>query len=82
MLNNLGSTCTIEMELLKGEILQFCGNYLVKKDKVNLYLAENNINVVRFYYGTFMTSLDNHGFSITVLEVPNPKLIELLGVKN
>ncbi|KAE9548818.1 hypothetical protein FO519_007971 [Halicephalobus sp. NKZ332] len=55
-LNNLGSTSQIEMNILSGEILQ--------------WLSTNGFhNIVRFISGTGMTSIDGHGFSITILRI-------------
>jgi len=55
-LNNLGSTSQIEMNILSGEVLH--------------WLAVNGFhNIARFVIGTGMTSIDGHGFSITILKI-------------
>lgn len=55
-LNNLGSTSQIEMNILAGEVVQ--------------WLAVNGYhNIARFVIGTGMTSIDGHGFSVTILRV-------------
>ena len=59
LLNNLGGTTQIEM----GIILKYILKYLNKNDKTKEYIIE------RIYNGSYMTSLDMRGFSITLLKV-------------
>uniref|UniRef100_A0A0M3IU25 Triokinase/FMN cyclase n=1 Tax=Ascaris lumbricoides TaxID=6252 RepID=A0A0M3IU25_ASCLU len=64
ILNNLGGTSQIEMNIMAGEIIN--------------WLCEHDYIVTRFYYGTLMTSLDGHGISISVLRIDEEQWIELL----
>uniref|UniRef100_A0A914RJE8 DhaK domain-containing protein n=1 Tax=Parascaris equorum TaxID=6256 RepID=A0A914RJE8_PAREQ len=66
ILNNLGGTSQIEMNIMAGEIIN--------------WLCEHDYIVTRFYYGTLMTSLDGHGISISVLRIDEERWIELLGL--
>ncbi|PAV92318.1 hypothetical protein WR25_19532 isoform C [Diploscapter pachys] len=64
LLNNLGSVSQLEMNILAAEIIQWARN------------AEFVIK--RFYSGTFLTSLDGHGISITILRVYDENLLAYL----
>ncbi|KAK0410366.1 hypothetical protein QR680_005099 [Steinernema hermaphroditum] len=64
LLNNLGSVSQLEMNILQKEVIEW----------TNLFGAE----IVRFYSGTFMTSLDGHGFSVTILKVTEAKWMHCL----
>uniref|UniRef100_A0A0N5AE71 Triokinase/FMN cyclase n=1 Tax=Syphacia muris TaxID=451379 RepID=A0A0N5AE71_9BILA len=55
LLNNLGGTSHIEMNVVARESLA--------------WLEQHGYDVARFYSGTVMTSLDGHGISITVLKL-------------
>ncbi|VDK23369.1 unnamed protein product [Anisakis simplex] len=65
ILNNLGGTSQIEMNIMAGEIIN--------------WLCSNDYTIARFYYGTLMTSLDGHGISVSVLRLDEEQWIELLG---
>ncbi|CAI4222708.1 unnamed protein product [Auanema sp. JU1783] len=64
MLNNLGSTSQIELNVLLGEILR------LSKDK--------GLRVQKVYVGSFMTSINGHGVSLSLLEVFSNRILELL----
>uniref|UniRef100_A0A915PZI7 Triokinase/FMN cyclase n=1 Tax=Setaria digitata TaxID=48799 RepID=A0A915PZI7_9BILA len=55
LLNNLGGTSQIELNILSGEVC--------------LWLSEGGYDIQRFYLGSVMTSLDGHGVSITILRL-------------
>lgn len=55
LLNNLGGTSQIEMNILTGEVIN--------------WLCSHGYSVVRMYCATVMTSLDGHGISISILNV-------------
>jgi dihydroxyacetone kinase len=69
MVNNLGGTSNFEMSILAREIVQ----YLEGKDM-------GNCRVSRLYVGSFMTSFNMHGISLSILSLNNisPFLLELL----
>ena len=54
VLNNLGGTSNFEMGILSKEVISFVENSL-------------GCHVSRFYVGSFMTSFDMHGISISML---------------
>uniref|UniRef100_A0A1I7XLF5 Triokinase/FMN cyclase n=1 Tax=Heterorhabditis bacteriophora TaxID=37862 RepID=A0A1I7XLF5_HETBA len=64
MINNLGSTSEIEMNIIKGEVFSWC--------------SSNNIIIERLLVGSYMTSLNGHGISITILKVFDDKILDLL----
>ncbi|KHN82859.1 Bifunctional ATP-dependent dihydroxyacetone kinase/FAD-AMP lyase (cyclizing) [Toxocara canis] len=64
LLNNLGGTSQIEMNIMAGEIIS--------------WLCEHDYVVARFYYGTLMTSLNGHGISVSALRIDEEQWIELL----
>lgn len=64
LLNNLGGTSHIEMNVVARESLA--------------WLEQHGYDVARFYSGTVMTSLDGHGISITVLKVLDDKWLRYL----
>ncbi|MFH4976658.1 hypothetical protein AB6A40_003367, partial [Gnathostoma spinigerum] len=64
LLNNLGSTSQIELNILSGAVLQ--------------WMRQHFFRVSRFFCGTVMTSLDGHGISISVLKVHDPKWLSAL----
>lgn len=53
LVNNLGSVSQLEMGIVNGEVLK--------------WFDDEKLEVARFYSGTYMTSLDGHGVSVTVL---------------
>ncbi|UMM33972.1 hypothetical protein L5515_007250 [Caenorhabditis briggsae] len=53
LVNNLGSVSQLEMGIVNGEVLR--------------WFEMEKMKVTRFYSGTYMTSLDGHGISVTVL---------------
>ncbi|KFD51442.1 hypothetical protein M514_07655 [Trichuris suis] len=55
LINNLGSTTPMEMNILSLEVLR--------------WLERQNTKVRRLYVGTCMSSLDMHGFSISLLNL-------------
>uniref|UniRef100_A0A8R1TWN8 Triokinase/FMN cyclase n=1 Tax=Onchocerca volvulus TaxID=6282 RepID=A0A8R1TWN8_ONCVO len=55
LLNNLGGTSQIELNILSGEIYS--------------YLCEKGYCIQRFYVESVMTSLNGHGISITILRL-------------
>lgn len=54
LVNNLGSVSQLEMGIVNGEVLR--------------WFDSEKIQIARFYSGTYMTSLDGHGISVTVLK--------------
>ena len=58
MLNNLGSTTDIEMNILAKEL-------------INQLKQDLNITIERIVQGKVMASLEMHGFSVTVLNLTN-----------
>lgn len=70
LINNLGGVSVLEMGGITAEVVSQLG-------------SKHNIKPVRIISGTFMTSLNGLGFSITLLNVVNtdiggPSMIELL----
>lgn len=66
LVNNLGSTTSIEMGILVSDAIK-C-------------LKSKNIAVLRVYSGLFMTSLEMAGFSISLLKV-TPEILPALDLK-
>ena len=56
MINNLGGLSVLELNVIAEEVLRWLSN------------APQKLKIVRKYVGTFMTSLDGPGFSITLLK--------------
>ncbi|CAO4378749.1 unnamed protein product [Caenorhabditis nigoni] len=54
LVNNLGSVSQLEMGIVNGEVLR--------------WFESEKMKVAKFYSGTYMTSLDGHGISVTVLK--------------
>ncbi|CAB3397601.1 unnamed protein product [Caenorhabditis bovis] len=63
MINELGSVCPIEMSIVSGEVV--------------LWFKTQNMVIKRLYRGPYMTSIDAHGISITVLR-SNDELLTYL----
>ncbi|CAL2043510.1 unnamed protein product [Caenorhabditis brenneri] len=63
LVNNLGSVSQLEMGIVNGEVLR--------------WFDSQRISIARFYSGTYMTSLDGHGISVTVLRADD-QMIEYL----
>ncbi|KAI6215746.1 Bifunctional ATP-dependent dihydroxyacetone kinase/FAD-AMP lyase [Aphelenchoides besseyi] len=76
LLNNLGATSQLEMGVLQNEII---GWFLLiaKQLPVN-----NGYQVPRFFSGTLMTSLDGHGFSVTILKLVDEKWLKFLDTQS
>jgi dihydroxyacetone kinase len=66
MVNNLGSLSNFEFNI----VINDCCNYLLDERK--------QFRLRRLYCGPFMTSLDMHGFSVTMFVVEHPGLLDLL----
>uniref|UniRef100_A0A1I7ZW64 Triokinase/FMN cyclase n=1 Tax=Steinernema glaseri TaxID=37863 RepID=A0A1I7ZW64_9BILA len=64
LLNNLGSVSQLEMNILQKEVIE--------------WLESFGVDIARFYSGTFMTSLDGHGVSVTILKVVDEKWLAFL----
>ncbi|ORC92123.1 dihydroxyacetone kinase 1-like [Trypanosoma theileri] len=64
VVNNLGSTTDLEMGILSYHALQ--------------YLSEAGVNVVGISVGRYMTALEMHGFSLTILRFSNHDDIKYL----
>ncbi|KAI1708401.1 dak1 domain-containing protein [Ditylenchus destructor] len=64
LVNNLGAVSQLELAIVQGEILE--------------WLAKNGFKVERVIVGTLVTSIDGHGFSVTLLKVADPKWLECL----
>lgn len=65
LVNNLGGVSVLEMGGIVAEVVGQLGD-------------KHKISPVRIISGTFMTSLNGQGFSITLLNVVDPAMIELL----
>ncbi|CAK7235877.1 Dihydroxyacetone kinase 2 [Sporothrix curviconia] len=66
IINNLGGLSVLELNVVADEILQ------------QLKSRHTDIHVVRLMVGTFLTSLDGPGFSITMLRLDDPEILSLL----
>ncbi|EFO18193.1 hypothetical protein LOAG_10302 [Loa loa] len=64
LLNNLGGTSQIELNILSGEIYS--------------WLCEKGYCVQRFYVESVMTSLNGHGISITILRLVSDDWLQYL----
>ena len=64
LLNNLGSLPHIQLYILCKEILYYCHTL--------------NIHVVRIYIGTYMTSLDMNGVSLSVMKINEAEYSSIL----
>ncbi|VDN08417.1 unnamed protein product [Thelazia callipaeda] len=64
LLNNLGGTSQLELNILAGEICS--------------WLYENGYEIERFYVETVMTSLDGHGISVTIVRLVSDDWLRLL----
>ncbi|RKP35721.1 Dak1 domain-containing protein, partial [Dimargaris cristalligena] len=64
MVNNLGGTTSLELYTAAREAL--------------LYLRSQPIRVTKAYVGPFVTALDMHGISLTLLAVPDNQEAELM----
>ena len=58
MVNNLGGTSLLELQMLAHQAISTLRKYL------------DGVPLERVYLGTFMTSFSMHGFSITLLRIP------------
>ncbi|RCN37759.1 putative glycerone kinase [Ancylostoma caninum] len=64
LINNLGGVSQIEMGIIKSEAIKWC--------------HQHNIKIARILCGSYMTSLDGHGISLTVLRLFDSKILEFL----
>ncbi|KHJ92150.1 putative glycerone kinase [Oesophagostomum dentatum] len=64
LLNNLGGVSQLEMGIIKSEVTKWC--------------HQHNIEIARILCGTYMTSLDGHGISLTVLRLFDKQLLEFI----
>ncbi|KAK5981986.1 putative glycerone kinase [Trichostrongylus colubriformis] len=62
LINNLGGVSQIEMSIIKSEAIKWC--------------CEKGINIARILCGPYMTSLDGHGISLTVLRVFDKEVLD------
>jgi dihydroxyacetone kinase len=60
MVNNLGGLSVLELNVIAEESIQ--------------QLKQRGLQIVRVLIGTFLTSLDGRGFSLTLLELDNDLL--------
>ncbi|EGR27676.1 hypothetical protein IMG5_191210 [Ichthyophthirius multifiliis] len=67
VLNNLGSTTELELMILIKEILE--------------QMKEKKINVKRVVCGKIMSSLEMHGISLTILNIFDPLIVEVLDLQ-
>ncbi|KAI6188914.1 Bifunctional ATP-dependent dihydroxyacetone kinase/FAD-AMP lyase [Aphelenchoides besseyi] len=68
LLNNLGAISQLEMGVLQNEIIG--------------WFLNNGYQVPRFFSGTLMTSLDGHGFSVTILKLVDEKWLKFLDTQS
>ncbi|CAD5231078.1 unnamed protein product [Bursaphelenchus xylophilus] len=64
LVNNLGGVSNLEFGIVQGEVAA--------------WFAQNGYKIGRFLTGTLMTSVDGHGFSITVLRLKSDDWASLL----
>ncbi|KAI6190487.1 Bifunctional ATP-dependent dihydroxyacetone kinase/FAD-AMP lyase [Aphelenchoides bicaudatus] len=64
LINNLGSVSQLELGILQGEIIE--------------WLVTSGYNVRRVFSGTLMTSIDGHGFGVTILKLTDESWLKLL----
>ncbi|CAD6186911.1 unnamed protein product [Caenorhabditis auriculariae] len=64
LLNNLGSVSNLEMNILTGELVKWCD--------------ARKLKILRLFVGSYMTSLDSHGVSVTFLKNFSNDLTEYL----
>ncbi|VDM69726.1 unnamed protein product, partial [Strongylus vulgaris] len=64
LINNLGGVSQLEMGIIKSEAVKWC--------------LQHSITIARLLCGTYMTSLDGHGISLTVLKQFDEEILELL----
>ncbi|KAJ1370407.1 hypothetical protein KIN20_032121 [Parelaphostrongylus tenuis] len=64
LLNNLGGVSQLELNIIKKEAIQWCRNH--------------GVAIARILCGSYMTSLNGHGFSVTVLRVVESDIIDHL----
>ncbi|KAK6526906.1 hypothetical protein TWF281_010102 [Arthrobotrys megalospora] len=65
LINNLGGLSVLELNVIAEDVLKWLSN------------APQQFKIVRKYVGTFMTSLDGPGFSVTLLKV-DQDILDLL----
>jgi dihydroxyacetone kinase len=73
MLNNLGGLTAIEIFVAARFTLNYLGNYFFKFT----FKAEKKINVQRVYCGTFMSSLEMVGLSVSLVAVTTTDIAHL-----
>lgn len=64
IINNLGNTSKLEEQMFLQEVI--------------LQMQQNKITIAKVLCGTFMTSLRMSGFTITIMKLYNPKVLEYL----
>uniref|UniRef100_A0A7I4YXE6 Triokinase/FMN cyclase n=1 Tax=Haemonchus contortus TaxID=6289 RepID=A0A7I4YXE6_HAECO len=64
LINNLGGVSQIEISIIKSEAIKWC--------------REKGTKIARILCGPYMTSLDGHGISITVLRVFDKELLNYI----
>ncbi|CAJ0591343.1 unnamed protein product [Cylicocyclus nassatus] len=64
LINNLGGVSQIEMGIIKSEVVKWC--------------HQNGVNIARLLCGTYMTSLDGHGISLTVMKLFEKEILDFL----
>lgn len=64
LINNLGGVSQLEMSIIKGEAIKWC--------------SEKGITIARILCAPYMTSLDAHGISITVLKVFDEEILNYI----
>ncbi|VDM70567.1 unnamed protein product [Strongylus vulgaris] len=64
LINNLGGVSQIEMGIIRSEVVKWC--------------RQHSIQIARLLCGTYMTSLDGHGISLTALKVFDKEILDFL----
>ncbi|GJQ86438.1 hypothetical protein Trydic_g10345 [Trypoxylus dichotomus] len=64
LINNLGGTSKMEEYIVIKELLK--------------YLKRIHINVIRMFCDRFLTSLDMYGFTVTIMKIRKPEVLEWL----
>ncbi|KAI6213861.1 hypothetical protein M3Y94_00201500 [Aphelenchoides besseyi] len=68
LLNNLGTCTQLEMLIIQGELIQ--------------WLQKRGFNVARLLSGTLVSSLDGHGFSVTIIKCTEPYWLHAIDAKS
>ncbi|KAF3909655.1 hypothetical protein AA313_de0207594 [Arthrobotrys entomopaga] len=66
MINNMGGLSILELNVIAEEVFQ------------QVLKTKYNFRILRKFIGTFMTSLDGPGFSVTILKLDDEEILNLL----